>query len=377
MLSATLITISLLAQQTPWVRHTIDASLKGADGVRLKDINGDGLPEIATGWEEGRTVRIYQHPPRNKTRSLNQWPATTVGKVCSAEDAVFADLNKDGQIDVVSACEEGQPTGVYVHWGPDWKTEPIPAASSSRRWIYTLPLQLTADPRTYILAGGKADNAELSLLIPPANPRLLKDWNAKPLAKVGWTMSLFAMDLDADSDTDILVSDRKGPNSGIFWLEAPFWPRVNIGALGEEVMFIDYGDVDGDGLKDIVAAIRPESIVWFRRLDSTATSWKRMSLPYPDNAGTAKAVAIGDLNGDGLNDVAFTCENALGGKEGVWWLEQNKSGFWRSHRVSGPVGIKFDRIELLDVDGDGNLDLITTEERTPLGVIWYENPAKN
>ena len=376
MLDTILLTLTLVAQE-PWVRHTIDASLKGADGVRLKDINGDGLPEIATGWEEGRTVRIYKHPPRNKTRTVASWPATTVGQVCAAEDAVFADLNKDGLTDVISACEEGKPTGVYVHWAPDWKTEAIPEASQNLRWIYTLPLKLKGDSRTHILAGGKLAGAVLKLLTPGKDPGNLKAWTGTLLQKVGWTMSLFTLDMDGDGDNDILVSDRLGPTSGIFWLEAPTWKRHNIGTSSEEVMFIDYGDIDGDGLIDIAAAVRPEAIVWFRRLDASGQKWKRQSLPYPPNAGTAKAVAIGDLNGDGIKDIAFTCENSTKGKEGVWWFEQSRGGGWRTHRVSGPKGIKFDRIELLDIDGDGDLDLLTTEERTPLGVIWYENPTRN
>ena len=36
-----------------WKRHVIDDSSRGADGTRLADINGDGLPDIATGWEQG------------------------------------------------------------------------------------------------------------------------------------------------------------------------------------------------------------------------------------------------------------------------------------------------------------------------------------
>jgi hypothetical protein len=99
-------------------------------------------------------------------------------------------------------------------------------------------------------------------------------------------------------------------------------------------------------------------------------------VPYPPNAGTAKAVAIGDLNGDGRADLAFTCENAKEGKHGVWWLEQTADGGWRPHSISGAEGIKFDRIELFDIDGDGDLDLLTTEEAAGLGVVWYENPLR-
>ena len=38
-------------------------------------------------------------------------------------------------------------------------------------------------------------------------------------------------------------------------------------------------------------------------------------------------------------------------------------------------GVKFDLIQLLDLDQDGDLDLLTCEERDNLGVIWYENPT--
>ena len=46
--------------------------------------------------------------------------------------------------------------------------------------------------------------------------------------------------------------------------------------------------------------------------------------------------------------------------------------------ISGAPGIKFDLVRLLDLDGDGDLDVLTNEEqeaRTGLGVMWYENPA--
>ena len=86
-----------------WNRHTIDDTSKGAAGVRLKDVNGDGLMDIATGWEEGGLVRIYLNPGKDEVHS--PWPSVTVGQVKSPEDAVFADMDRDGIMDVVSACE--------------------------------------------------------------------------------------------------------------------------------------------------------------------------------------------------------------------------------------------------------------------------------
>ena len=44
--------------------------------------------------------------------------------------------------------------------------------------------------------------------------------------------------------------------------------------------------------------------------------------------------------------------------------------------LSGSDGTKHDLVALVDLDGDGDLDAITTEEVNNLGVIWYENPRK-
>ena len=62
----------------PWPRHVIDDSSRGADGVRLADVNGDGRPDVVTGWEQGGITRIYLHPGREPVRQ--RWPAVTVGR---------------------------------------------------------------------------------------------------------------------------------------------------------------------------------------------------------------------------------------------------------------------------------------------------------
>ena len=35
-----------------------------------------------------------------------------------------------------------------------------------------------------------------------------------------------------------------------------------------------------------------------------------------------------------------------------------------------------DGVKLADVEGDGDLDVLTCEERDQLGIIWYENPQR-
>ena len=85
-----LLSLAFSVSAVPWKMHIIDNTSRGADGVRLEDVNKDGLPDIATGWEEGGVIRIYLNPGPKKARQ--PWPHTEIGKVKSPEDAVFADL---------------------------------------------------------------------------------------------------------------------------------------------------------------------------------------------------------------------------------------------------------------------------------------------
>lgn len=204
---------------TGWKRHIIDNSARGADGVRLADVNGDGRPDITTGWEQGGTVRAYLNPGPSKSKE--KWPGVTVGEAPNVEDAVFADLDGDGAVDVVSSCE-GETRTHFVHWAPSRKIE-LPAGSAQFK------------------------------------------------------------------------------------------------AVGA-------GDVDGDGKVDLVVS--------FVRAKN---------------------------------------------KPGLIWLSHDGSPFtgrWSAHQLSGIDGVKHDVVALADLDGDGDLDAITTEEVTNLGVIWYENPSK-
>lgn len=148
-------------------------------------------------------------------------------------------------------------------------------------------------------------------------------------------------------------------------------------------MFLTVDDIDEDGLQDVlVAAKAPKAseIIILRRLDAAGRSWKEYVIPYPEQTGTAKAVAVGDVDADGKKDIIFSCENATAPKSGVMWLSRRKGVFdgdWLAHDISGPRGIKYDRMELLDVDNDGDLDVLACEEREGgkgLGMFWYENP---
>lgn len=377
-----------------WLRHVVDDTSRGADGVRLADVDGDGFPDIATGWEEGGVTRVYLHPGDGDVAS--PWPGVTVGRTPSVEDAVFCDLDGDGAQDVLSCCE-GSTRTLFVHWAPRdrgayldpqaWRAEPAPITINATAWMYAVPLQLDGAYGTDIVVGAKGAGAMVGWLQAPVNPRALEAWKLHALRPAGWIMSLVAIDMDHDGDHDILLSDRKGDQTGVWWLENPGarkataqWPEHAIGAIGREVMFLDA--TPDAGL--VACAVKPDDVFVFRRPANPTQPWPEQvfRMTHPEGIGNAKAAALGDLDLDGRLDVAYSCESAESPRRGLIWFSLPEPGADdppRTRDISGPDGIKFDRIELVDLDHDGDLDALTCEERHQgrgLGVVWYENPIR-
>ncbi len=102
--------------------------------------------------------------------------------------------------------------------------------------------------------------------------------------------------------------------------------------------------------------------------------------------GQPKSVAVGDIDMDGNPDLVLATEYVYGDRRGVVWLRFNQSPFdsaWQAFDISGSQGTKFDLSQLIDMDDDGDLDVVNTEEHhnaeggnSGLGLIWYENPVK-
>ena len=377
----------------PWSRHTIDNGSRGADGARLADVNDDGLPDLVTPWEEGGIVRVYLHP--GVKLAAQPWPSVTVGKVASPEDAVLVDLDADGAMDVVSSCE-GVTKTMFVHWAPSqpqdylktekWVTRPIPATKGQQAWMFALPKDMDGKHGVDLVVSSKGMGASVGWLEVPKNARDLKQWKYHRLADAGWIMSLIEADVNEDSFGDILFSDRRGARRGIKWLQHPErslidtrseWPLHTIGGKNHEVMFIDYADANDDGRQDVVAATHQSEILILERQEDR--SWQPTTIPAPFQSRNGKSVRVGDIDLDGVMDLVHSTEpDSLPRQPGITWLKRASNGDSEPavHPISNREGSKFDLLQLVDIDRDGDLDVITCEERENLGLIWYENPLR-
>ncbi len=376
----------------PWARHTIDDAHRGADGVRLADVNGDGLPDVTTGWEDDGITRAYLHPGYGAVRE--PWPAVTVGQTPNVEDAVWADVDGDGNMDVVSSSE-GATQSVFVSFAPAdptdfldpdaWTTGAFPA-TAGRKWMYAVPMDVDGRRGVDLVIGGKQAGAILGWLESPDDPRDLAAWTLHEISSAGWVMSIDTIDVNGDGLLDLLVSDRARTEAdGVRWLEQPADPHARVGPwqphlIGARRRSPTFVAPIFDLLGVLTAVVVPsggERLTLFERENDAGTLWSEYQLGYPHRLGTPKAAAVGDIDLDGRLDIVVGTTNLSGWEEGVVWLPaaaEKHDSDTAKESISGAQGQKFDRIELVDLDGDGDLDVLTTEEIEDLGVLWYENP---
>lgn len=391
--------------QFPWTMHVIDNSSKGADGAKVVDADGDGKMDIVVGWEQGHIVRLYRHPEpglEKSTWSYIEVPAPNV------EDAQPVDLNGDGFMDIVS-CSEGKHQRIAFHFAPSnavaywdsnkWTSVDVPCTINQTRWMFARPMDVDGKHGIDVIVGSKNPNGTIGWLEAPANPSNVDAWRYHEISPAGWIMSIEIEDMDGDGQKDVLISDRKGPLKGLKWFRHPgqdspgledVWPVETIGLTDKEPMFLDVWNWGQEGAMIWIATHKSGFYGFWPESDD---QWQQVQFAFPKKGrGIGKSIAIGIM--DQEDDPAFvstfvtTYEDSKSNTRktsGVILttlsLSSGKVRRAKHRAISDGSGVKFDFAELLDMDGDGDLDVLTCEEANNaklgngLGVIWYENPG--
>jgi len=378
-----------------WPFHEIDAdrsdkSERGADGIRLADVNGDGWTDAVSGWEQAGETRVYINPGREAIRE--PWPQVVVGQAPSPEDAVFADLDGDGNVDVVTSSE-GPGGGIFIHWAPGpedymdenaWQTEELPVANINRSWMYTVPMDIDGKNGIDLVSGGKS--TPLVWFESPEDPRDLEAWKMHVISEAAvedaWTMNIIAKDMNGNGHQDIFWTTRKGGIGAVRWMENPGvdgdqtrpWTEHLISQENADFMFGDVADLDGDGRIDAGAGVNGEGFWLFRSLNDEATEWETMKFPVSGSVKYVKGLSFADINGDGQLDIVTTSERTRNPQWHEWvespWSDAEDN--WISHPLGEQSG-KNDAPVVHDIDNDGDLDVLSTMEGT-YNVYWFENP---
>jgi FG-GAP-like repeat len=274
-----------------------------AEAVSVMDMNNDGKLDIVSGayWYEnpGPLATVWK---RHQWRYISVWPFRVAGErkiEYTADCAQFPiDVDHDGAMDIVTAA---------------WQTDGI--------WWFENPKKPDALwENKHLICHSKA------------------------------TEGMVYSDLNGDGVPDLAIA-HYSPSS-LVWINFA-GPKPAVHYVGDKTVDghgVGMADINGDGRMDLLSIHG-----WMENIDADRDRWKW----HPEwELGEAGFPILGyDVNNDGKMDLIY----GHGHSFGLYWLEQrisNGSRTWKRHVIDDSFS-EAHALELADIDGDGELELIT------------------
>ncbi len=311
------------------------------------DFNQDGWDDVLVNGFPGTAAYVFENP--GQAGHDKHWTKHEVFDWVSNESPQLTNIVGNERPEFV-CTRDGFFGYVSIDWEKPfgkWTFHPISEQVTAKRFGHGLGIgDINGDGRQDLIHS--------------------KGWYEQPEKKAGesrWLShqvsfsdayggaEMYAYDVDGDGDSDVITS-QAAHDFGLSWYEQiqngdkrtfkqhlimGDHPSLNrYGIVFSELHSVNLMDIDGDGLKDVVTGKTYYShhkgspmwdagavVYWFRLTRSKdGVDW----VPHKADgeAGIGRQVVVGDINGDGLNDII------TGGMVGAHVLTQAKSSVSRA-----------------------------------------------
>ncbi|WP_400079242.1 T9SS type A sorting domain-containing protein [Winogradskyella sp. R77965] len=371
---------SYLDDDISWYRNTdglgnfnwydqeiISTSVNGPNSVFAADFDNDGDIDILSGSIVDKKIAWYENIDGLGNFSNQNVIVASSG---SPDTVYAADINGDGAVDVLS------PLGSRISWfenigglGGFGSQETITASSLGAYSVFSADIDGDGDKD--VLSALSYDN-EIAWY---ENINGIGGFGGQQY--IGFAEDarcVFAADIDGDGDIDVLSASAD--DGKIAWYEnidglGMFGNENIITTLASQAGSVYASDLDGDGDMDVLSAsFLDGKIAWYENLDSQGTFGDQQIVYMSNNA---RSVHVLDADNDGDMDVLSVTQTQDGVSELI--LHKNIDGlgnFDNSQVVYSGTDAQIS-VYSGDIDGDGDLDLLSSSFLTSSKIAWYEN----
>jgi hypothetical protein len=301
-------------------QHLISIEVSEVRAIYAADLDGDGDPDVLSASSGDDKIAWYENLDGQGTFGTQR----IIDREDEPSSVAAADFDGDGDLDVVAAFAKGQH---------EWEIQ--------LAWYENVGMHGIFDGSQVVSEGD--------------------GWWS-----LGWegVSAVHIADLDGDNDQDVLCAS----SSGIAWFandgEGEFYLQIPLSGAGDSV---SAGDLDGDGDVDVLSASSGNEdysgrIAWHENLPVPEEPWRYFEERSVSETGAA-SIHAADLDGDADLDVLSNVG---------WYENEDGQGTFSTQRVISTQALV--SATAADIDGDDDLDVLATMGRENK-IVWFENSS--
>ena len=352
------------------------------------DMDGDGDIDILAAkpgnpFFGGGAAVLYRN---NGNGSFTELTPFTNGPTTLVSNIVASDLDNDGDLDVVLGSSGTRSGGVRVYRNNGSLRFTRTFDNENAPYLWDIHLgDVNNDNRTDIIFGLGGDFDQIGIYFNSGN---LYNWGGLIPAKTGTgtgdePRNIHLADIDGDGDQDIMSANYLSN-------QISYYPNGSIGGAGPSVVRLTSssqtrgprnvrtGDIDGDGILDFIStSVLDGKVAWYKGSGDGAFGSQKIIHTYSTRSSGGgvsgndplgpRGLDVVDFDGDGDLDVFSTSEVGS-----TVCLHENKGGgsFGQAEIITNRAnGVNL--VTTIDMDGDGDLDVVSSSPGDNK-IAWYE-----